>query len=107
MQCRCSTATAVIFQSFTEQNLLFFAAFAGSYIGNSLSIRELRPHSLMDWADFWYGGSFLVELPLKVAIFEEFKNEFIFPLGYPQTPTRASPGELWGEGGMIPIHNKR
>ena len=72
-----------------------------------IAICQLRPHLLMDWADFWYGGSFLVELPLKVAIFEEFKNEFIFPLGYPQTPTRASPGELWGEGGMIPIHNKR
>ena len=30
---------------------------------------QLRPHLLMDWADFWYGGSFLVELPLKVEIF--------------------------------------
>ena len=34
-----------------------------------IAICQLSPHLLMDWADFWYGGSFLVELPLKVAIF--------------------------------------
>ena len=36
------------------------------------------------------------------------KMRSVFLLGCPQIPTRASPGELWGgEGGMIPIHNKR
>ena len=34
-----------------------------------IAICLLSPHLLMEWADFWYGGSFLVELPLKVAIF--------------------------------------
>ena len=34
-----------------------------------IAICQLSPHVLMDGADFWYGGSFLVEQPLKVAIF--------------------------------------
>ena len=34
-----------------------------------IAICLLSPHLLIDWADFWHGGSFLVELPLKVAIF--------------------------------------
>ena len=34
-----------------------------------IAICLLSPHLLMDWADFWYGGSFLVELQRKVAIF--------------------------------------
>ena len=35
-----------------------------------IAICQLRPHLLMDWAGFWYGGSFLVELHRKVAIFK-------------------------------------